>query len=184
MFRKKLAVLFLLIAAMPVAGASAATQWLHVRIDDAAKGKQVSVNVPVSLIETIAAFVPAPKNGRFRMEVDGCHIDRDEMRAAWSQVRNVPDGKSVDIRRRDHLVRISKSRGRMVMNVSEGKERPASIQMPATVADLLLFRSDDDVEFVEIMRALASSGSGGGFTVVGDDGDTVRMWVDASSGGR
>lgn len=183
MLRRKLAVLFLL-AAMPAAAASAATQWLHVRIDDAAKGKQVSVNVPVSLVETIAAWVPAPKRGRFRMEVDGCQIGRDEMRSAWAQVRNVQDGKSVDIRRKDHLVRISKSRGRMVMNVSEGSERPALIEMPATVADLLLFRSDDDIEFVEVMRALASSGADGGFTIVGDDGDIVRMWVDASSGGR
>ena len=60
-----------LAAALP---AAASNLWIHVRVDEGGKGEQVSINLPVSLLESLAPVVKS-KAGRS----SGLRFDDDEV---------------------------------------------------------------------------------------------------------
>lgn len=183
MFRRALLPLLLLL--VPIA-ATAGTQWMHLRVvETGGDGTRVSVNVPLSLVEMVAALVPDHecRNHRMKLQVDGNEVTGRELRGAWRAVRGGADDRAVNVGDGRDELRVWKNKGRMVMR-STGRHDAATVMMPANVADALLRGNGDELDLAGAVRALAVAGEGE-LVIVGDDDTYVRMWVDgAPEGGR
>jgi len=166
------------------AEAPARDLWLHVNVREAAGGR-VSVNLPVAVVEKVAALVPddARHSGRVRMG------DRDlsaaQLRDLWRAVKDGPDATYVTVDEKDGKVRVAKS-GRYLLVRADGSHARRSqvdVRVPISVVEALLSGDGDELNVGAALQALARHGEGE-LVTVDDEKDTVRIWVDAAAESR
>jgi len=169
-----------LIAAAPVLGGE---QYLHVKVQDGAKGESVNVNVPLSMAEEI---IPAISNKRLH---DGCVTIRQadmngiDVRTILDAVRAAPDNEFVTVREKDQSVRVAKRNGNIIVYVRnrENNDQRVDVTVPLTVVNALFATAKrDQLDIAAAIRALSSSGSTFLVTVQ-DASHNVRVWVDSQS---
>jgi hypothetical protein len=172
-----------LIAAVAPALAGGSEQYLHVKVQDRAKGESVNVNVPLSMAEKI---IPAINNKQLH---DGCvTLRRAEMkgidvRTILDAVRTAPDNEFVTVREKDQSVRVAKRNGNIIVYVRnrENKDERVDVTVPMTVVNALLSTTKrDQLDIVAALRALSDSGNAFLVTVQ-DASQNVRVWVDSQS---
>lgn len=172
-------------AAMFAAPAMGAERYLHVRVQDAQKGENVNVNVPLSMAEKI---LPAINNGDLH---NGCVTIHDadlngvDLRQILDAVRTAPDNDFVTINnnRRGQTVRVSKSNGNIVVHVrdQQRREQEVEITVPMTVIDALFSTAkQDELNVAAALKSLADTGNGL-LVTVHDAGQNVRVWVDSNA---
>ena len=166
--------LALTLASLP---AAAETLWMHLRVEEhGTRGDRVSVNVPLALVEAVAAVIP-DDHDRGRLRVDRSDVDTRELRRAWRQLRTAPERTAIELDvHRDGSMTVWKENNRLMIRAHDSRDS-AVVQIPAAVADALLGRHGDEVDLASAVRALAASGEGELVVVSGDDAN-VRIWVD------
>jgi hypothetical protein len=172
---KRLALAFAFtLASLP---AAADTLWMHLRVEEhGSKGDRVSVNLPLSFVEAVAAVIP-DEHDRRRIRVDRGDVDTRELRQAWRQLRTAPEKTAIEIDgRRDGSMTVWKENNRLMIRAHDSRDS-AVVQIPAAVADALLGGHGDEVDLVSAVRALAATGEGELVVVSGDDAN-VRIWID------
>jgi len=113
-------------------------------------------------------------------------ITVSELREIWADLRKHPDATFISVDEVDSKVRVAKIRGNLVVRAHEkgaGRDEQVEMKIPGAVVDALLSSPGDQLNVGAAMKALARQGEGEIVTVTGD-GETVRIWIDASSEGQ
>jgi hypothetical protein len=173
------------IASAGPAIAAGSERYLHVKVEDAAKGESVNVNLPLSMAEKI---LPAINNHDLhdgRVTIHGAEMNGVDVRTLLDAVRTAPDNEFVTVKERNNEeVRVAKSNGNILIHVKnrEGKEEKIDVTVPMKVIDALLATArDDELDVASALRALSDAGDILLVTVQ-DEGQKVRVWVDSHSG--
>ncbi len=189
MIRKTLsiALLALSLGAIQAAAANTDKLWVHIHVRDAKDGV-VSINLPISVIDKMANVIPTDGEGKgnAKLRFNDDDITVAELRDIWNEVRKQPDATFITVDELDSKVRVAKKGGYLlVRSQDKGKGRNEEVEMkiPGTVVDALLSAKGEQFNVTAALQALARHGEGELVTVTGD-GETVRIWVDASSEGR
>jgi hypothetical protein len=159
--------------------------WIHIHVRDA-RDARVAINLPVSMVESLAGAIPVEARGNARLRFDDDDISVAELRKAWRELRNHPDATFLTVDEADSNVRVAKQGRYLVVRAHERRGgRPGQVEMkiPGAVVDALLAGTGEQIDLVGALRALARHGEGELVTVDGS-GETVRIWVDRHSEGR
>lgn len=164
-----------------------AEKYLHVRVTSGADKEVVSVNVPLSLAEKVVPAINHGKLNQGKVTIDNADMKDIDLRAILDAVKNSPDGEYVTIQSKDQDVRVAKSKGNLVVHVtdkSSGKEKGGSkvdVIIPMSVVNALVPSDKHEIDLVAAIHALSDSGEKLMVTVHDSD-DDVKVWVDAESG--
>ncbi|HEX4964376.1 MAG TPA: hypothetical protein VF173_26400 [Thermoanaerobaculia bacterium] len=182
---KKIFGMTLLAAGLTVTAqrAAAADLWLHVDVNG--KDGQVDVNLPLSMVRSMAPMLTEKEHGAKRIRVKDKDLSISDLRKAWREIENGPDANYVTVRDKDSDVHIGKQghylRLKTVDRGPKGEDIDAKIPLEVVAA---LFSGDgEQLDFGAALEALASRGEGELMTVNGND-ETVRIWVDSRSDHR
>jgi hypothetical protein len=180
MLKKTLAIATLALG-LGTAGAFAAQTeklWIHIHVKDGKDGN-VSVNLPISMVEKMAGSITADSKGDSRLRFNDEDITVAELRDLWNDLRRQPDATFITVDDTDSKVRVAKRGGYLVVR-SRDKQEEVEMKIPGTVVDALLSAPGERLDVAAAMRALARHGEGELVTVSGT-GETVRIWVDETS---
>lgn len=187
MMKKTLAIATLALG-LGAAGAFAAETeqlWIHIHVKDGKDGN-VSINLPVSMVEKMAGSITAKSDGESRLRFNEEDITVAELREMWNDLRRQPDATFITVEDTRSKVRVAKRGGYLIVRSREdqgGRTEDVEMKIPATVVDALLSGPGEQLDVAAAMRALARHGEGELVTVSGT-GETVRIWVDESSESR
>lgn len=191
MLKKTLAlatVLATLGLSLGTAGAFAAQTdqlWIHIHVQDGKDGK-VSINLPISMVEKMAQSITAESTGESRLRFNDEEVTVAELRAMWNEVRRQPDATFITVEETGSKVRVAKRGGYLIVRSREdrdGRDEEVEMKIPGTVVEALLSAPGENLDVAAALRALARHGEGELMTVSGT-GETVRIWVDATSESR
>lgn len=164
-----------------------AEKYLHVRVTNTSDKEVVSVNVPLSLAEKVVPAINHGKLNQGKVTIDNADMKDVDVRAILDAVKNSPDGEYVTIQGKDQDVRVAKSKGNLVVHVtdkSSGKDKGGSkvdVIIPMSVVNALVPSDKHEIDLVAAIHALSDSGEKLMVTVHDSD-DDVKIWVDAESG--
>lgn len=174
----------LLAAGLATTAASAVAappeRYLHVRVEDSAKGENVNVNVPLSMAETV---LPAVNKGPLhdgRITVPSAKMNGIDIHAIINSVRTAPDGEFVTVKEKDQDVSVSKLNGNIVIRVRDSKKNGQSVDatIPMKVVNALVSGTQtDELDVAAALRALSDAGDTLLVTVQ-DATQHVRVWID------
>jgi hypothetical protein len=171
-------------ATAPAALAGPGERYLHVKVEDAAKGESVNVNVPLSMAEKILPTVNKGNLHNGHVRIGSADINDVDIRALLDAVRTAPDNEFVTVKEKDQDVRIAKSNGNIVIHVRDGNKggQKVDITVPMKVVDALLSGTKDtnELDISAAIRALSDAGDALLITVE-DATEHVRIWVDSKN---
>jgi hypothetical protein len=172
------------VATAPAALAGPGERYLHVKVEDAAKGESVNVNVPLSMAEKILPTVNKGNLHNGHVTIGSADINDVDIRALLDAVRTAPDNEFVTVKEKDEDVRIAKSNGNIVIHVRDGNKggQKVDITVPMKVVDALLSgtKETNELDISAAIRALGDAGDALLITVE-DATEHVRIWVDSKN---
>jgi len=164
--------------------AAAADLWLHVDVNGGRHGEQATINLPLSMVDTIAPMISGKAHAAGRVRLDDRDYSVAELRRIWRELEAGPDATYVTVKEQDSKVRIAKQGRYLVMEANDRAQgEDVQARVPLSVMRALLSSSGDELNVGAALEALAAEGAGELVTVTGDE-ETVRIWVDGESGGR
>jgi hypothetical protein len=170
---------FLLLFVLAVAGSPALAQdlWLHVRVQEGGEtGDRVRINMPLQLVQALLPTIQTAELDRGQLTiVDDLEQDGIDVRAAWAELRNAPDGEFITVQSNDEDVRVAKERDLFLVNV-DGASEQVRVRVPIVVVDALFSSGGDELNLQAALEALAEFR--GDLISVQDGTSTVRIWVD------
>ncbi len=178
--------IFCLLAAGLVATAASAIaappeRYLHVRVEDSAKGENVNVNVPLSMAETVLPAVNKGPVHNGRITIPSSQMNGIDIHAIMTAVRNAPDGEFVTVKEKNQDVSVSKLNGNLVIRVRDGKKAGETVDatIPIKVVNALVSGTQqDELDVAAALRALTDAGDTLLVTVQNAT-QHVRIWIDA-----
>ena len=172
-------------ASVPAASPSGGTAWLHVRVEELKQRSRVHVNLPLPAVE--AALKAAPdliaSEGRIHLGGHGRHLDVDDLRQVWKELKGVGDAEIVSVEDGDDRVNVSKKGDLLLIRVQEGGDRETvHVDVPSALVDALFSGPGDELN---VRAAIAELRKLRGDVVrVNDRSSTVRIWIDESAGAQ
>jgi hypothetical protein len=182
-------VLALVALAVPLLGGTApaassnATAWVHVRVEEPKQRSRVHVNLPLPAVE--AALKAAPdviaSEGRIHLGGHGRHLDIDDFRQMWSELRNAGDAEIVSVEDGDDRMNVSRKGDLVLVRVQEdGGRETVHVDVPVALVDALFSGPATELN---VRAAVAELRKLRGDVVrVNDRDSTVRIWIDESAG--
>jgi len=189
MLRKWMLVSLVFALAVTYSVAGGADKWLHVKVED--DGEKVSVNIPLSVIESMLPMitVDALRDGKLHVdeidefdEFDG--FDGIDLREIARALREAPDADFVTVQSNDESVRVSKEKGYIVVSVEDRGGRSSEnvwVRMPLDVLDALVGGDPHELDLLAALEVL-SEHEGEALVNVESDDANVRVWIDRESG--
>lgn len=172
------------VAALPVAlPAAAAEKWLHVRVVESGdEPETVRINLPLSLVKSLIAALPADKLREGKIHVEGMKLDENRRKAIRDAVGSAPDGEFVTVEAPGESVKIWKSAGMVFVQVRERgeAEETVDIRMPVRLVEGLFASEPGTLDLVALIEGLEEQNEGEIVTVK-DRTSHVRVWVDSRS---
>lgn len=163
------------------APAAPAERYLHVNVQDPAKGGSVNVNVPLSMAEKI---LPAINNHGLhdgKVSIHNPEMNGVDVRALLDAVRTAPDNEFVTVKENDADVRVAKANGNIIVHViaKKNKEQKVDVTVPIKIVDALFSTAkNDELDIENALRALNDAGDVL-LVTVRDSTESVRVWVDS-----
>ena len=187
MIRKILpvALLTLGLGALQARAADTEDLWIHIHVRDAQEGR-VSINLPISVVEKMGNAIPADTKGNGKLRFNDEDVSVSELREMWAELRKHPEATFITVDDAHSKVRVAKKGGYLIVRAREhggGRDEDVEMKIPGTVVDALLSSPGEQLNVGAALKALAREGEGEIVTVTGD-GETVRIWIDASSESR
>ena len=165
------------------AGAAAQERWFHVRVTEGGHdAANVTVNLPLTLIEIALKLVPAEVHEEMRVEFSEAGIDLGDLREFWREMHNIDDATFVTVESNDATVRVAKEGDFLIARTTQRSDDGAQVDVrfPFAVIEALFSEDEDQIDLAAAIRALAEYTDGDIVTVT--DGDTkVRVWVDGQN---
>lgn len=146
---------------------------LHVEVNETG-GDQVSISVPIGFAK--AALTIA---GQVDMEMENEDVSVEEIREAWTSLRESGEAAIVDVKDGKDTVRITNERGMVLVDVTEGGERASKVKItiPEEAVDALLSGSGNKLDLGAALGALQNTHTGD-IVNIEDGSDRVRIWID------
>ncbi len=167
------------------APAAASDRWFHVQVDDHNGGAEVSVNLPLSLIESAFKLIPEDVSedvsNDLQVELNDAGFSIDELRTLWDEIRYGEDATYITVREEDTSFAVRKSGDFLLVESDETSTTQIEVRFPLPVVDALFSGGDNRLDFAAAIQALADYGEGDMITVRDQDA-TVRVWVDGVNG--
>ena len=177
------ALVFVAIPFLLVAGAAAEERWFHVHVTEGgSNAANVTVNLPLTLIETALKLVPTEVQEEMRVEFSEAGIDLADLREFWREMHSIEDATFVTVESNDATVRVAKEGDFLVAKTTERSDGGAQVDVrfPFAVLEALFSEDENTIDLAGAIRALAEYTDGDIVTVT--DGDTkVRVWVDGQN---
>ncbi len=178
----------ILAGAALLAGAAAASEtdgrWLHVRVKDRGNhGESVKVNLPISVLETMASSIEAEGMKDGRVQFADNDLSFDQIRSMWQAVRSSQDMEFVTVESGDETIRVAKSGGYLLAKIRGNEDGNKSgetvdIKVPLDVVDALLSAPKGELNVKAALQILAAHDAGALVEVHDGDSD-VRIWIDS-----
>ena len=151
------------------------------RVEDAAKGESVNVNVPLSMAEKILPTVNKGALHNGHVTINHADLNDVDVRAILDAIRTAPDNEFVTVKEKDQDVRVAKSNGNLIIHVrdnAKGGEK-VDVTVPMKVVDALLSTAkQNELDVAAALQALSDEGDALLVTVQ-DATQHVRVWVDS-----
>jgi hypothetical protein len=175
----------LLAAGLALAPALAQTggRWLHVRVvDGSEKAASVKVNLPVSVLETMAQSIEDDhfRDGKIEIGHDG--FDAAQLQDLWKAIRASQDMEFVTVESDDATVKVAKSGKYLLANVDgrDGDGGKVQVKVPLDVVDALLSAPKGQLNVKAAIEALAKHDDGA-LVQVHDGSNDVKVWIDSKA---
>ncbi len=171
-----------LLLLLPFSAAPAGERWLHLRVEESgADGERVSVNVPLSMVESMLPLLEADnlEGGKLRLDVD--ELEGLDLRQILVALNDSPDATFVRVESGEESVRVAKESGYLLVHVDEqtGDAERVRIRLPLAVAQALVGRNSAELDLVAALRALEQH-DGEDLVRVESADELVRIWIDSS----
>ena len=165
--------------ALTFAGAVAADQWIHVKVENAHDEELVTINLPFSMLHAAVAMIPEDVKADGEISFDDLDMDWDEMMTLWGEIKNAPEATFVTVETQDEKVVVKKEGDFVLVKTDERSEDGANVdvKVPLLVVDALLSGAEGTFDFAAAIEALADYGPGE-LVTVRDGDETVRVWID------
>jgi hypothetical protein len=166
----------------PAASSNDGTAWVHVRVEEPKQRSRVHVNLPLPAVE--AALKAAPdviaSEGRIHLGAHGRHLDIDDFRQMWSELRKAGDTEIVSVEDGDDRVNVSRKGDLVLVRVQEdGGRETVHVDVPVALVDALFSGPASELN---VRAAVAELRKLRGDVVrVNDRDSTVRIWIDESA---
>ncbi len=185
----------LVLAALPVlvapwltptpAASASSDRWLHIAVDGTAEDpERVRIHLPMKLVAALEPIVEKYGwgDGDFACKFNGTSFDRAQIVEILKAVSEAKDGELITIDDAEDHVRVTKEKNDLVIRVREQKDSTAKVdvRMPLTVARALASGKGDDLDLGAALEALSKVESSE-LVSVQDDGERVRIWIDAKN---
>ncbi|HEY2944949.1 MAG TPA: hypothetical protein VGN09_21125 [Vicinamibacteria bacterium] len=175
----------LLAGSVPAPPSSEATAWLHVRVEEPKQRSRVHVNLPMNAVE--AALKAAPdviaSEGRIHLGGHGRHLDVEDFRRLWKELRTTGDAEIVSVEDGDDRVNISKKGDLLLIRVqNDGERETVHVDVPAALVDALFSGPGEELNLRAAVAELRTLR--GDVVRVNDRSSTVRIWIDESAGAQ
>ena len=158
------------------------TAWLHVHVEEPQHRSRVQVNLPMNAVEAFLKAAPdvVASNGRIHLGGHGHHLELDDFRKLWKELKGAGDAEIVSAEEGDEHVNVSKKGDRLLIRVqNDGEGENVHVDLPAALVDALFSGPGEDLD---IHAAVAELHKLRGDVVrVNDRSSTVRIWVDESA---
>lgn len=171
--------LLLAVLIAPVAGAS--DLWFHVTVHEGADDANVTINLPLTLVESALAMIDVDELDNGMVQLEGTDLSAAELRQLWQELEATPDAEFVTVESADETVRVFKEAGYLVVRAEALTDRGSDVHMripSAVVAALLDGADENQLNVGAALRALAAEGEGELATIT-DDETRVRVWIDS-----
>src|SRR5262245_51883497 len=147
--------------ALAPALAQSGGRWLHVRVVDGSdKAASVKVNLPVSVLETMAQSIEDEhyRDGRIEFGHEG--IDAERLQEMWKAIRSSQDMEFVTVESNDANVKVAKSGKYLLAKVDgrDGDHGQVEVKIPIDVVDALLQGPKGQLKVKEAIEALTAQG--------------------------
>jgi hypothetical protein len=179
------AVVCLLAAAMTALAvtlpAAPADRYLHVNVENPAKGESVNVNVTLAMAEKILPAINNHGLHNGRVTIHNAEMNGVDVRALLDAVRTAPDNEFVTVNDKDADVRVAKANGNIIVHVigKKNKQEKVDVTVPLKIVDALFSTAqNDELDIAAALRALGDAGDILLVTVQ-DSSQKVRVWVDS-----
>lgn len=157
--------------------------WLHVKVDGGGDDEQVTVNLPLSLLEKALPMIPEEVMEQGQLQFDqGETITIANLREMWNEIQSQPDFTIARVESADEHVRVAKEGDYLVVRV-EGDTENVNVRVPVAVVDALFSGDGNQLNLRAALEALAAHGEGE-LVTVNDRDETVRVWVDGFAEAR
>jgi hypothetical protein len=152
--------------------ASSSDLVLHVHIDNAQKGKGITIEVPWN-----------PKEGAEPLHFagDDVTINGAELRAIWRQLKAAPEGTTITVKKRGETVRATRSGDYLVLKSLSRHDKRVTVKLPSVVVDAVLSEKGGRVSEKQIAEGVARNGAFELVKVETED-TRVRVWIDREGG--
>ncbi len=172
-------ILALALFALTFAGAAAADQWIHVKVENQQDEELVTVNLPFSMLHAAVAMIPEEAKAEGRIALDDHDMDWGQLMTLWGEIKDAPEATFVTVETRDENVVVKKEGDFLLVETAERSEDGADVdvKVPLTVVDALLSGPEGTFDFAAAIQALADYGPGE-LVTVRDGDETVRVWID------
>ena len=173
----------LALAVTTAAVAAPKDHYLHIKVDDPAKGESVNVNVPLSMAEKILPTVNRGNLHQGRVTISNEDMNGADLRTILDAISTAPDNEFVTVKQHGQDVRVAKLNGNLVVRVREAGEdgHNVDITVPMKVVDALFSTAKkDELDVVAALHALAEAGDTL-LVSVHNATQHVRIWVDSRS---
>jgi hypothetical protein len=169
--------------ALAPALAQSGGRWLHVRVVDGGdKAASVKVNLPISVLETMAQSIEDEHFKDGRIDIGHQGIDAEHLQEMWKALRSSQDMEFVTVESDDAQVRVAKSGKFLLAKVDghDGDHGRVEVKIPLDVVDALLQAPKGQLNVKAAIQALAAH-EDGALVTVHDDKDDVKVWIDSKA---
>lgn len=156
-------------------------RYLHVKVEDTAKGESVNVNVPLTMAEKVLPAVNQGNLHQGKVTISTAQMNGIDVRAILDAIRTAPDNEFVTVKQKDQDVSVAKSNGNIVVHVRDSSKQgqKVDVTVPMKVVDALFSSAkQDELDVAAALRALGDAGDTLLVTVQ-DATQHVRIWVDS-----
>lgn len=143
---------------------------LHVEVNESG-GDRVSISVPMGFATAALRIA-----GTVDLELQDEDIRMEDLRDAWSELRESGESVVLDVKDGSDTVHITNTRGMVRVDV-DGEGESVKIAVPEQAVDALLSGEGNKLDLAGALGAL-EAGHVGNIVDIQDGGDHVRIWID------
>ena len=151
--------------------------WIHVEVlENGEEGAKVKINLPLSMARIALEMAPEDLFEHGRIEIDDFEIELEDIRKAWSQLKDAGDAEFVTVHEKDTTVRVFRKGNRILVHCDGDNDELVRIEVPVEVVDALLSGRGDEFDFDAALAALEKMD--GEIVRVQDGDDLIRVWIE------
>lgn len=165
--------------------ATAQQRFFHIEIEAQEDGEQVSINLPLGLVQKGIDLAPDSVRWRSHVHLAGGHFEWEDLRELRDVAQRLGSDGNTTVRIDRRQVQVTRQGNEVRIMVPARRWRADDVEttVPYAVLDALVSGQRYELDLAAALEALARHERGWTLRVEDRDGSTrARMWVDDSAG--